>query len=415
MEVQTQTQNDNTLLIYGYEPRPSQEFVFHSDVRFLIIDAGRRWGKTITGENWLLEGACNEPGSIGWWIAPIYSQSKMAFRELLNAAKRGNAIESIRYVSHSELRIEFINGSIIEFKSGDNPDALRGAGLKRVVIDEAARVKRDVWEEVIRPAVSDTQGRVLFISTPKGKNWFYDIWTRGQDPLQPEYESWKFPTSDNPKVTSADIEQAKQSLPQDVFSQEYLAEFLDDMAGVFRNVKACMGSVAEEPNEKKTYFAGLDLARLTDFTVLAIFDEDGNQVYFDRFNTLDWAIQIRRIADVCKKYDAYLFVDSTGIGDPIEDALVREDLNVEGYKFTQRSKKALIELLMIAFEQKNIKILDEEVQKNELDIFEYKMNPSGTVHYSAPDGYHDDCVIALALANWGLENMGGQSMEITVL
>ncbi|KKK72327.1 hypothetical protein LCGC14_2905000, partial [marine sediment metagenome] len=126
-------------------------------------------------------------------------------------------------------------------------------------------------------------------------------------------------------------------------------------------------------------------------------------------------IQIRRIADVCKKYDAYLFVDSTGIGDPIEDALVREDLNVEGYKFTQRSKKALIELLMIAFEQKNIKILDEEVQKNELDIFEYKMNPSGTVHYSAPDGYHDDCVIALALANWGLENMGGQSMEITVL
>lgn len=275
----------------------------------------------------------------------------------------------------------------------------------RVVVDEAARVSRDVWEEVLRPAVSDTAGKVLFISTPKGKNWFYELWTRGFDPQHPDYKSWKFPTSDNPKVPTADIEQARQSLPVDVFNQEYLAEFLDNNAGVFRNVKACIGSVAQEPDPAHAYRAGLDLARLTDFTVLTILDENGNQVFFDRFNMLDWAVQKQRIISTVQKYDARLLLDSTGIGDPIFDDLSRAGLAVDGYKFTSDSKKKLIELLMLSFEKGRIRILDEPVQANELDIFEYTIGQSGTVHYSAPEGYHDDCVIGLALANWATFSM----------
>ena len=222
--------------IVGYAPRESQKVIFNSNARFLVGDMGRRWGKTLTGLNWLLEGVCKEGGN-QWWLAPVYSQSKMAFRKLMKAAKAGNGEDALKNCSISELRLEFINDAVIEFKSADKPDNLRGEGLNRVVIDEAARVKRDVFEEVVRPAVSDTNGRVLFISTPKGKNWFFEMWSRGQDELQPEYESWKFPTADNPKVPADDIKQAKQSLPVDVFNQEYLAEFLDDTAGVFRNVR----------------------------------------------------------------------------------------------------------------------------------------------------------------------------------
>lgn len=387
--------------IIGYTPRESQRPIFRSDIRFPIIDAGRRWGKTITGLNWLLEGVCDDEG-INWWLEPIYSQSKMAFRKLMQAAKKGNGEGAIKSLSHSELRLEFINGAVIEFKSADNPDTLRGEGLKRVVIDEAARVKKEIFEEVIRPAISDTKGRVLFISTPKGKNWFFDIYTRGQDPLKPEFQSWKFPTSDNPKVPKEDIEQAKQSLPMDVFQQEFLAEFLEDAAGVFRNVKRCLGARREEPVVGKNYYAGLDLARLTDFTVLTILDNEGNQVFFDRFNIIDWAVQKQRIIAACNKYKTELLIDATGIGDPIFDDLKRAGLKIEGYKFTQDSKKKLIESLMIAFEQEKIRIFDEPVQLNEIEIFEYRINPSGTVHYSAPEGYHDDCVIALALANWKL-------------
>lgn len=387
------------MVIQGYHPREDQRPVFDARARFLVLDAGRRWGKTITGLNWQLQGICAEGGE-SWWIAPIYPQSKMVFRKLLSAARRGGADRVLKDVSHSELRIEFINGAVAWYKSGDNPDNLRGEGIRRAIVDEAARVKREVWEEVLRPAVSDTGGRILFISTPKGKNWFYELWCRGQDPLQPEYESWKYPTSSNPKVSSADIEQARQTLPVDVFSQEYLAEFLENQAGVFRNVKDCIGSVRSEPVSGRSYFAGLDLARLTDFTVLTILDDLGHQVFIDRFNLLDWAVQKQRIISTVKRYGAQLLLDSTGIGDPIHDDLRRAGLAVAGYKFTAESKQLLIEALQMAFDQLRIKILDDVVQRNELEIFEYEIGRSGAVRYSAPEGYHDDTVVALALAWW---------------
>jgi hypothetical protein len=392
------------MIIEGYAPRESQKPIFQSSSRFLSVDAGRRWGKTITGLNWLLEGTCND-GGINWWLAPVYSQSKMAFRKLLSAAHKGKAEDALKSLSHSELRMEFINDSIIEFKSADNPDNLRGEGLRRVVIDEAARVKKEVFEEVVRPAISDTAGRVLFISTPKGKNWFYDMWTKGQDPLiREQYQSWKFPTADNPKVPEGDINEAKESLPQDVFSQEYLAEFLEDAAGVFRNVRRCAIGKPQEPVKGRKYYAGIDLARVTDFTVLIIFDEYGNQVYMDRFNILDWQIQRRRLVDALQRYNnALALIDATAMGGDIFLEDMRRDYRwTEGYKFTNESKKQIIELLMISFEKERIKIFADPVLTNELGIFEYKVNPSGTISYNAPDGYHDDAVIALALANWKL-------------
>ena len=389
--------------IVGYTPRESQRVIFDSEARFLAGDMGRRWGKTITGLNWLLEGVCKEEG-INWWVAPIYGQSRMAFRKLLSAAKKGNGHGALQSVSHSELRLQFINDSVIEFKSADNPDTLRGEGLKRVVIDEAARVKREVFEEVIRPAVSDTRGRVLFISTPKGKNWFFDMWSRGQDPLQPEYQSWKFPTSDNPKVPEDDIEQARQSLPIDVFNQEYLADFLDDAAGVFRNVHKCKGAVPANPVSGESYCMGVDLARLTDFTTIFIMNSKGVQVYQDRFREIDWKIQKERIRYEAKRYNnAQVWLDSTGLGDPIYEDLRDAGLNIQGYNFTNTSKKQLIQSLMISFEQEKIKIFDDPVLIGELEIFEYEMTPSVFIRYQAPEGYHDDCVIGLALANWGVQ------------
>jgi hypothetical protein len=385
--------------ILGFSPRPSQAAIFSAQERFLILDAGRRFGKSLTGLNWLLAGACERPRE-NWYVSPIYSQGKMAFRTFLSAAHKGRAEDVFKNISHSEMRIEFINGAAMTFKSADNPDNLRGEGLHRVVVDEAARVKREVWEAILRPAVSDTHGRVLFISTPKGKNWFFDLWCRGQDPLQPEFKSWKFPTADNPKVSPGDILQARQSLPVDVFSQEYLAEFLENSAGVFRNINECLGSIREEPLPGKEYFAGLDLARLTDFTVLTILDAKGRQVYWDRFNLLDWTVQKERIIPVIRRYKAKLNVDATGVGDPIYEDLRRAGLNVMGYKFTAESKKKLIETLMIGFDQKKLCLLREPVQTNELDIFEYAIGSSGMVHYAAPEGYHDDCVISLALSYW---------------
>src|SRR5574343_1126060 len=388
------------LAVRLYTPRPSQLQVLNHPARFKAMCCGRRWGKTITESNWLTEGAINDGGK-NWWISPIFAQAKEVFREKVAAAKKGGAAAAFKDVSLSELRIEDLNGGVEHYKSSDNPDTLRGSGLKRVVLDEAARMKREIWEEVMRPAVSDTHGKVMFGSTPKGKNWFFEVWSRGHDDLQPEFASWRFPTSDNPMIQQSDLDHARASLPADVFAQEYEAEFLDNQAGVFRNVAACSTSKRQEPIPGMAYYAGLDLARLSDFTVLTILDQDGNQVYMDRFNLLDWTIQERRIIDCIHRYnEARLLLDSTGIGDPIFDALRRAGLAVDGYKFTNESKGQLIEHLQLAFDRKRICILDDQVQRNELEIYEYTINRSGTVSYNAPDGYHDDTVIALALAWW---------------
>lgn len=386
--------------VVGFTPRADQREVLDHPARFKILNCGRRWGKTLLASNWMDDRAINR-GGLCWWIAPVYAQARLVYRSKVAAAVRGGAAAIIKDRSDSELRLAFHNGGVEHFKSADNFDALRGAGLGAVVLDEASRQDRRTWEEVIRPALSDTKGEALISSTPKGKNWFYSVYSAGQDPLQPAFQSWTFPTSANPLVPAEDIAQAKASLPADIFAQEYEATFLDDQAGVFRHVAACATTVPAEPVPGATYYAGLDLARLSDFTVLSILDEAGAQVFIDRFNLLDWAIQERRIGDALRRYNnARCLVDSTGIGDPIYDALRRMGLRVEGYKFTSESKGRLVEFLQIAFDQQKVQILPDKVQRTELEIYEYTMGRSGVVSYNAPEGDHDDTVVALALAWW---------------
>ena len=380
-----------------YNPRASQLQVLRSDARFKTVNAGRRWGKTLTALNWLLKGAW-ENGGQNWWVAPIYRQAKIPWRRMLRAMPR----EAIKESSKSELRIELLSGGVVQFVSADNPENLRGEGIGRLVIDEAARVDREAWEGSLRPAISDTGGRVLFISTPKARNWFFEIWARGKDrKAWPEYESWSFPSADNPKIPREDIEQAQRTLPRDVFQQEYMAEFLEGHAGVFRKIDQCiMGVLDWHPIRGRYYFMGVDLAKHQDFTVISVTDDSGQVVWWERFNLIDWPFQKSKIQNVALNFNAAVLIDSTGIGDPIFDDLARMGLRIRGYKFTSESKKALIEALVIAMENRQITFPDIPELINELRIFEYQMSPSGNLRYSAPAGYHDDFIISLALANW---------------
>jgi hypothetical protein len=141
-------------------------------------------------------------------------------------------------------------------------------------------------------------------------------------------------------------------------------------------------------------------------------DEAGNQVYMDRFTDIDWQLQRKRIKYISQKYNkAQIWLDATGVGDPIYQDLVDMELDVQPYKFTNESKKQLIQSLMLSLEQEKIRIFRKDddcgrVQFNEMVIFEYEMTSTGLIRYQAPEGYHDDCVIGLALANWGVQNGG---------
>lgn len=362
------------------------------------MSSGRRSGKSQAAVNEAIKLVSKlPPGAIIWVVAPVFAQAMINWRKFRYFIPK----EIIKSINKSEKYIEFINGTTVWIKSGDNPDTLRGEGIDLVVVDEAAMVKKDVWEEALRPALSDKKGKGIFISTPKGHNWFFDMWTRGQDPEFQDYESWSFPTAANPYIDPKEIDEARRTLPEMIYRQEFLAEFLDEIGAVFRGVESCIKGELSEPIPGDEYVMGADIAKYVDFTVLCVLNQRGELVAFERFNQIDWSIQKQRIIALAEKYNARVILDSTGVGDPIFEDLRNYGLNVEGYKFTNESKKQLVEGLSIAIEQSKISYPDIPVLINELRIFGFEISASGTIKYNAPAGYHDDCVISLALATYG--------------
>jgi phage terminase large subunit-like protein len=190
-------------------------------------------------------------------------------------------------------------------------------------------------------------------------------------------------------------------MPERRFAQEMLAEFIEDFAGVFRNVKACATATAQEKRRgDRVYIAGLDWALSYDFTVLTIIDANTRElVFIDRYNGVDYSMQRQRIKAACDRFGiAGMIAEANAMGKPNNDELRRMGLPVRDFVTTNATKADAIESLAAAFEQGNIRILDDATLIAELQAYEVERLPSGMVRYSAPDGMHDDCVISLALA-----------------
>lgn len=307
----------------------------------------------------------------------------------------------------SEMRMVLFDILMVDFKSADSGDeGLRGAGLDILVVDEASRVSEVSWTNSLRPSLSDKLGVGMFISTPNGQNWFYNLYLKGQTD-NADYQSWKFESRDNPHFPASEWIEAQKDLPQDVFSQEYKADFLEESASVFRGIDKIKYTLQNELKVQKgyRYSIGVDLAKVTDFTVISVFDEYTNrQVEMDRFNEISWNIQKQRIFAMAQKYNnATVTIDATGLGDPIVEDLIKHKMNVDPFKFTNSSKKELIEKLIISIEQGLIQILDNKEQIAELRAFTYEITPSRNIRYTAPTGLHDDCVMALALSIWNVD------------
>jgi phage FluMu gp28-like protein len=335
-----------------------------------------------------------------WWVAPSYKVAAVGWRQLKGLAAQLSNVE----IKEADKKILTPGGGWVQVRSADEPNSLRGEGLDRVVIDECAFIAEAAWTEAIRPALSDRKGDALFISTPKGRNWFWRVWQRGRAG-EGDWAAWRFPSVSNPFLDPAEVLAAKADLPDRVYEQEYNAEFLDDQGAVFRNVSQSVDKGRrdnEAPEPGSTYYLGVDLARTEDFTVLSVVRDDGRHVYFERFNQISWERQLARIGDVARRFDALVVVDSTGIGDPLAERLRRDGLRLYAYTLTNASKEALIDNLAIRIEKGEVRLLDLEVQTNELLAYQYELTPSRNVKMGAPEGMHDDTVIALALACWGI-------------
>lgn len=308
--------------------------------------------------------------------------------------------------NETELVVYFKNGSIYQLKGSDDPDALRGPNPFGVIFDEFDTQKMDGWG-VIEPILRINDGWAWFVGTPRGKQKLYDFYNRGQR----NHKEWasSLIRADESRIIAPDqLEESRQSMTESLFRQEFLCEFLEAAGAVFRGVSKVMISEPQDPakaeNREKLYVMGVDLAKVQDYTVLRVYDRDTNSlVYSDRFQTLEWPFQRARIVATANRFNrALAIVDATGIGDPICDDLIRAGVSVVPFKITSESKKDIIEKLSIWIEQKKIKLLPQKEALFEYENFSYEIGPTGKIRYGARLGYHDDIVLADALAVWHL-------------
>jgi hypothetical protein len=377
------------------KPHAGQQQILREKKRFNVICCGRRFGKTLLCINLLVEPAL--AGFPAAWFAPSYKYLIEVWRDTVRILA-----PVIKEKNASEKRIQLLTGGVIDFWSLEDPDAGRSRKYKRAVVDEAAKCRhlKTAWTESIRATLSDYEGDAFFPSTPKGLNYFHDLYQFGQDDFNREWKSWQMPTSTNPFIKPAEIEAARLGLPEKVFSQEYLADFLSDGA-FFRFIDQNATAVAQsEKASGHSYVIGVDWAKSVDFSVFTVIDEKTKElVYLDRHNGIDYIVQRNRLKALCEKFKPTLIIaESNSIGEPNIEMLRRDGLRVKSFTTTNATKANAIEDLALAFERGELKILKNDILIGELKSFEAEYLPSGLVRYSAPDGQHDDTVMSLAMA-----------------
>ncbi len=319
----------------------------------------------------------------------------------------------------TERRLELVTGGVIEFWSLDNPDASRGRKYKRVIIDEAAMVKNlsYIWGHVLRPTLADYIGDAWFLSTPKGRNGFWRLYQMGQDSHMNEWSSWTMPTYANPFISRDEVESMAGEMTEAAYNQEILARFIEDGAGVFRHVRrAATATPQPDPIPGHDYLFGVDWGKHADFTVITVIDiTDRSLVYMDRFNQIDYVVQSDRLKALYERFSPHTIIaERNSIGDPVIERLVRDGLPVQPFQTTNATKAAAIESLALAFERDDIRIIDDDILTGELIAYESERLPSGLTRYNAPAGYHDDCVMSLAMAWQGMTRPAPAGTTATV-
>lgn len=392
------------------KPHAGQLKIMREMKRFNVICCGRRFGKTLLCTNLLLGPALQ--GYPVAWFAPSYKYLIEVWRETARLLK-----PVISEKNSTDKRMQLITGGVIDFWSLEDPDAGRSRKYKRAIVDEAAKVRylETAWTESIRATLADFCGDAFFPSTPKGLNYFHTLYGYGADEANKEWKSWQMPTSSNPFIKAEEIEAARLTLPEQVFKQEFLAEFIAGEGAVFRNIKACLSDKTHEPGTHAGHkiVAGVDWGKVNDFTVISIGCEQCKcEIYLDRFNKIDWNFQRGRLQAAMEKYKVeFALVEENSIGGPNLEELVRTGLPVQGFSMTAQSKPQLIQSLALSFEKGEVEFINDPLATRELEAYEaVKNEQTGRIAYNAPAGSHDDTVIARALMRQAM--FEGGSWEI---
>ena len=401
--------------IKGYRPHQKQLLIHNSinnqNYKYYILNIGRQFGKTMLGINQKLYWSINDPGCSIAWVTPIYKQGKKVFDELEKATSKSGLF----HYNRSDLSVYCNNGSKIQYFSGERPDNIRGNTFDYLIIDEFAFTRPELWTEILSATTLVKGKKVIFISTPKGRNHFYKL------SLQPNYDDrykyFHFTSYDNPMIEINDLEERRRNLPEHVFRQEYLAEFIDNVSGLFKNVNDCIYTPDPDIKNKllnTNIYGGLDIGRADDYSVLTLINSNYEMIFIKRWRHLEWSTIINEVADIIKDYNAKVKVEVNNQGDVFYEMLQNKIYNyVEPFVTTTASKPIMIEDLAVLFENKEIKILNENYLVDELNAFTYIYNQkTRRVQYGAPQGVHDDSVMSLALAVQSIKDLKNDYFEV---
>jgi hypothetical protein len=383
-------------------PHTKQREIVANKARRVVICSGRRSGKTTLaaivaceklrdGRRVLLASTTQEQADAFW------DKCKAWLHALVDAGI---------VIKNEQRRILTMpgTGGRIKVKTASDADTLRGDYADFLVLDECALLAPDAWEKVGAPMLLDNDGDAWFISTPRRRNWFFHLYQKAMADESGRWKAWHFTSYDNPHLSQAALAELTGDMTDEDIRQEIKAEFLEGQGAVFRNIDACLHApVGSTPadHDGHEFVMGVDWAQVKDSTVLSVACVTCRcEVALDRFNQQSWDLQRGRVRVLYELWKPYtVLAEENSIGGPNIEALVLEDIPVSRFQTTASSKPKIIKALALSLERADFQWLPDPIAKAELEAYESKVNANtGNTSYSAPDGLHDDTIIARCLA-----------------
>jgi hypothetical protein len=395
---------------YNFIPRSYQMEVLKRKERFIVLIWHRRAGKSCFALNKLIIEAFKQVG-VYWYIAPYANQVKRIIfedPEMLN-----KYIPPGCKINHTELKIELPNGSIIRFIGADNPENLRGSGLRGLVIDEFDDIDISIWTTILQPMLSLTRGWAMFIGTVKGYLNLYNFYKRATETKDKDWWCGNILDAETSGILpQEELDRLKKDvlngeLPQVVYDQEYRSQFNATGSGLFRRIDNNLWDGDLVIQDGRQYQIGIDLAKLNDYTVIIPVDLHTWKVGIpDRFTQLDYNLIESRIESNWRKYNkAHLRVEANSIGEPVCDHLQKRGIVVERFTTTEKLKEAMLKNLSILIETDSIKLPNYEPLIKELKAMRYERDEKTKKIKLVSTTEHDDCVMALSFACWNLSKV----------
>lgn len=384
----------NITLFTPYEKQ--KEFISKfasTDDLFGVVSAPRGSGKTLLGINLMLYWLLSSDNRKGGWISPVYGQAKSVMDSILATSK-----DTIETSNRMEGTISFINGSTLKFLSSDSPDNIRGFRFTHLILDEAAFHKENSINMAILPTLNPLGKKCLMISTPRGKNHFFN-WFMKEDVV-----SMSFPLTECPYVSQTLIEEARRSLPPDIFRQEFLAEFVDSSNDVFIGVDKVSTVNLFSNKIKHEVYAGIDTGLTDDMSVLTLMDATGRVRWIEAINNLPLQDIANKFMNVMKSFNIVGgYIETNGIGRAMYDAINPTYRKIKKFNTTQDNKTNMVRKLISDIEDLTVELPTRELcpqLHKEFGQYTYKMSANGKLSFTHMNGAHDDYVDSLLLANY---------------